>query len=107
MNDVMFTTIKYFGGEWCTADKDVLKKVRDMLKEAKPNWMAMDYGTIEKYRPAGDVVAALYWNGAALRVARGESRREVRLSEGRLPTLDGQRRDPEGRQERRERQAVP
>jgi len=34
MNDVMFTTIRYFGGQWCTADKEVLKKVHDKLVEA-------------------------------------------------------------------------
>jgi spermidine/putrescine transport system substrate-binding protein len=34
MNDVMFAAIRYFGGEWCTADKEVLKKVRDKLVEA-------------------------------------------------------------------------
>ena len=31
MNDVMYATIRYMGGEWCTTDKDVLRKVRDKL----------------------------------------------------------------------------
>ena len=66
MNDVMFTTIKYFGGEWCTTDKDTLVKVRDKLKEAKPKWIAMDYGVIEKFA-SRDFGAAFYWNGAAVR----------------------------------------
>ena len=56
MNDVMYAAIKYVGGERCTDDTEVLKKVRDMLVAAKPNWLAMDYGTIEKLA-AGDVMA--------------------------------------------------
>ncbi|WP_315925509.1 extracellular solute-binding protein [Mesorhizobium sp. SP-1A] len=66
MNDVLFTTIKYFGGKWCTDDRALLKKVRDKLVEAKPKWIAMDYGTIEKFA-SRDYGAAFYWNGAALR----------------------------------------
>ncbi|MCB1378502.1 MAG: extracellular solute-binding protein, partial [Alphaproteobacteria bacterium] len=66
MNDVMFTTIRYMGGEWCTTDKELLKKVRDKLVEAKPKWIAMDYGVIEKFA-SRDFGAAFYWNGAAMR----------------------------------------
>ena len=66
MNDVLFATIRYFGGDWCTTDKEVLKKVRDKLVEAKPKWIAMDYGTIEKFA-SRDYAAAYYWNGAAMR----------------------------------------
>lgn len=66
MGDVMGTAIKYVGGELCTGDKEVLKKVRDLLVEAKPKWLSMDYGVIEKF--AGrDLAASLYWNGAAFR----------------------------------------
>lgn len=66
MNDVLFSTIKYVGGEWCSDDKDMLKQVRDKLVEAKPKWIAMDYGTIEKFA-SRDYAAAFYWNGAAMR----------------------------------------
>lgn len=66
MNDVMFAAIKYVGGEQCTDDKTVLKKVRDMLVAAKPNWIAMEYNTIEKMG-AGDFKATSDWNGSALR----------------------------------------
>lgn len=66
MNDVLYSTIKYVGGDWCTTDKDVLKKARDKLLEAKPKWIAMDYGTIEKFA-SRDYGAAFYWNGAAMR----------------------------------------
>ena len=37
MNDVMGMAIHFAGGEQCTADKEMLKKVRDILREAKPN----------------------------------------------------------------------
>ncbi|MBX3569132.1 MAG: extracellular solute-binding protein [Rhizobiaceae bacterium] len=66
MTDVMFATIKYFGGDWCTKDLELLKKVRDKLTEAKPKWLAMDYSVTEKL-PAGDYSAVYYWNGAILR----------------------------------------
>ena len=66
MNDVLFATIKYFGGEWCTMDKEVLRKVRDKLVEAKSKWLAMDYSVTEKL-PAGDYSAVYYWNGAIMR----------------------------------------
>jgi spermidine/putrescine transport system substrate-binding protein len=66
MNDVIFATIKFLGGEWCTGDKEFLRKVRDQLLEAKPKWIAMDYGTVEKFA-SRDFGAAYYWNGAAMR----------------------------------------
>lgn len=65
MNDVLYAAIRYVGGTWCTDDKTVLKKVRDMLKAAKPKWLAMDYG-IEKF-DTKDYSAAFYYNGAAFR----------------------------------------
>jgi spermidine/putrescine transport system substrate-binding protein len=66
MNDVLFSTIKYLGGEWCTTDKEVLKQALDKLLEAKPKWIAMDYGTVEKLA-SEDYGAAFYWNGAIMR----------------------------------------
>ncbi|MHA6645537.1 extracellular solute-binding protein [Mesorhizobium sp. A623] len=66
MTDVLFATIKYFGGDWCTDDLELLKKVRDKLVEAKPKWLAMDYSVTEKL-PAGDYAAVYYWNGAIMR----------------------------------------
>ena len=66
MNDVISAAIRYLGGEACTGDKALLRKVRDKLVEAKPKWKSMDYGVIEKF--AGrDLAASLYWNGAAFR----------------------------------------
>jgi spermidine/putrescine transport system substrate-binding protein len=66
MNDVMFAAIKYNGGDYCTGDKEVLKKVRDTLVAAKPHWMSMEYSTIEKM-VNGDFAATLDWNGSVLR----------------------------------------
>ena len=66
MNDVLFAATKYVGGKQCDDDKAVLKKVRDLLVAAKPNWIAMEYNTIEKMG-AGDFKATSDWNGSALR----------------------------------------
>ena len=67
MNDVMGLAIQYYGGEQCTGDKEVLKKVRDGLIAAKPHWLSIDYGTVEKYAK-GDLSAGVNWNGASFRV---------------------------------------
>ncbi|MDR6951318.1 spermidine/putrescine transport system substrate-binding protein [Ancylobacter sp. 3268] len=66
MSDVLFATIKYLGGDWCTTDKEILKKARDTLVAAKPKWLAMDYSVTEKL-PSGDYAGVYYWNGAILR----------------------------------------
>jgi spermidine/putrescine transport system substrate-binding protein len=62
---VMYATILYLGGSWCTDDKEVLKKVQMKLKEAKPKWLAMDYG--HEKMAAREYSAAYYWNGAMMR----------------------------------------
>lgn len=66
MQDVIDTALHYVGGKPCTTDKAALKKARDVLMEAKPKWLSMDYGMVEKLA-ANDVSAALYWNGASFR----------------------------------------
>ena len=66
MSDVMFLAIQYAGGEQCTTDKEVLKKVRDMLVAAKEHWISLDYGTVEKYAK-GDLAAGVNWNGSSFR----------------------------------------
>lgn len=66
MNDIMYLTIRYVGGEPCTGDKDVLKKVRDTLMAAKPGWISMDYANPEKYSKE-DLAAGVNWNGWSFR----------------------------------------
>jgi len=66
MNDVMFAATKYVGAEQCASDKETLRKIRDLLVAAKPNWVSMEYNTIEKM-VAGDMSATSDWNGSALR----------------------------------------
>lgn len=66
MGDVMGTVLRYVGSQPCTSDKEALKKARDVLLEAKPKWLSMEYGVIEKIA-SGDLAASLYWNGAAFR----------------------------------------
>lgn len=66
MTDILHLTTMYLGGEPCTEDKEMLKKVRDKLVEAKTHWMSMDYGMSDKMG-AGDVKASEYWSGAIMR----------------------------------------
>ncbi|QYX56771.1 extracellular solute-binding protein [Roseovarius sp. SCSIO 43702] len=66
MNDLMGVSIKYFGGEQCSSDKELLKKVRDSLVEAKQHWISMAYGNIERLANE-DIAATLNWNGASMR----------------------------------------
>lgn len=66
MGDVMASAIMYAGGAPCTEDLTVLRKVRDMLLKAKPDWLAVDYSSIEK-AVQGDYWVGLEWNGGAFR----------------------------------------
>jgi len=66
MMDVMHLAVRYVGGEPCTSDKEILKKVRDKLVAAKPSWIAMDYANAEKYAKE-DIAAGVNWNGWSFR----------------------------------------
>lgn len=66
MYDVMNVAVRYMGGEQCTGDKEVLKKVRDKLVEAKKHWLSISYGSIPQLSK-GDYYAAINWNGASFR----------------------------------------
>jgi spermidine/putrescine transport system substrate-binding protein len=54
------------GGEPCTEDTELLKKVRDDLLAAKPDWISMDYGATEKLSN-NDWAASVNWNGSTMR----------------------------------------
>lgn len=66
MSDVMALAVRYVGGEVCTGDLEVMKKVRDLLVAAKPHWLSMDYATIEQ-NAQGDYAASVDWNGSTFR----------------------------------------
>ena len=73
MNDVLSLATMYLGGQPCSEDAELMKKVRDKLLEAKPKWLSMDYGMTEKMSN-NDVVASLYWNGAIFRARLANSK---------------------------------
>lgn len=66
MNDIVNLAIFYVGGEPCTEDTEVLKKARDVLIAAKPDWVSMDYGATEKLTNK-DWAASVNWNGSTMR----------------------------------------
>jgi len=49
MGDVMALAIMYMGGQPCSGDKELLKKVRDKLVDAKTKWVSVEYSAPEKY----------------------------------------------------------
>jgi spermidine/putrescine transport system substrate-binding protein len=66
MNDIVNLAIMYVGGSPCTEDTEVLKKARDALLAAKPDWIAMDYGATERLSN-NDWAASVNWNGSTMR----------------------------------------
>ena len=67
MGDVVNLAVMWAGGEPCTEDTAVLKKARDALLAAKPNWISMDYGATEKMS-SGEWKASVNWNGSTMRI---------------------------------------
>lgn len=66
LTEIVMLTVLYFGGQPCTDDKDILKKVLDKLTEAKKSWVSMDYAAPETYAK-GDLAAGVNWNGYSAR----------------------------------------
>ncbi|NHB75191.1 ABC transporter substrate-binding protein [Rhodobacter calidifons] len=67
MNDIVALATMYVGGEPCSEDPEVMKKARDALLAAKPDWISMDYGATERLSN-GDWAASVNWNGSTMRV---------------------------------------
>lgn len=67
MNDIVNLAVMWAGGEPCSEDPEVLKKARDALVAAKPDWISMDYGATEKMTN-NDWAASVNWNGSTMRV---------------------------------------
>ena len=72
MTDVVNLAVMYVGGEPCTEDTEVLKKARDVLLAAKPDWISMDYGATEKLSN-NDWAASVNWNGSTMRARLANS----------------------------------
>ena len=67
MNDILALATMYVGGKPCSEDPEVMKKVRDVLLAAKPNWISMDYGATERLSNC-DWAASVNWYGSNMRV---------------------------------------
>lgn len=73
MSDVIASGLVYLGfSPLCNSNKEELKQVRDLLLKAKPDWISMDYGNVEKYAKE-DLMAGLNWNGASYRARQQNS----------------------------------
>lgn len=66
MGDVLNAGLFYLGLDKCNSNKDDLKKLNNLLTEAKEDWRTIDYGVIEKLT-SEDVYASHNWNGASMR----------------------------------------
>lgn len=72
MGDVMGLAIMYHGGEPCTDDLEILRKVRDTLVAAKEHWIGMNYGNIDNFAKE-DYWAGVNWNGSTFRMRLANS----------------------------------
>ncbi|MHB2263648.1 extracellular solute-binding protein [Aliihoeflea sp. PC F10.4] len=66
MSAVIELATMYVGGEVCSEDREVLRKVRDVLLAAKPDWISIDYGIGERLANE-DWAASMAWNGATMK----------------------------------------
>lgn len=66
MEEVIGTALLYLGAEPCTADREVLERLRELLLAARRQWLSIDYG-LSARMPQGEIAAALHWAGAAFR----------------------------------------
>jgi spermidine/putrescine transport system substrate-binding protein len=66
MTSIMHAAERYLGQPRCSADKENLKKLNDLLQSAKPNWKTFSYDTLTKLS-SRDVAASQNWNGYSWR----------------------------------------
>lgn len=66
MGDIVNLAVMWAGGQPCSEDTAVLKKARDALLAAKPDWISIDYGATEKLSN-NDWAASVNWNGSTMR----------------------------------------
>jgi spermidine/putrescine transport system substrate-binding protein len=66
MTSIMHAAERYLGQPRCSAEKEDLKKVSELLEAAKPNWKTFSYDTITKLT-SHDVAASQNWNGYSWR----------------------------------------
>ncbi len=69
MSDVLAAGLFYLGLPQCNDNKEDLKKLNDMLQNAKKDWRTIDYGIVEKMT-SEDVYVSHNWNGASMRARR-------------------------------------
>ncbi len=67
MNEVINAGLRYLDLPRCNGNPDDLRKLNDLLLNAKQHWRTFDYATIEKLT-SGDVDVSQQWNGASMRV---------------------------------------
>lgn len=67
MNDVFNAGLRYLGLPRCNKNPEDLKKLNELLTNAKKHWRTFAYETIEKLT-SGDVDLSQQWNGASMRV---------------------------------------
>ena len=107
MNDVMYAAITLYRRQAVHRRQGSAEEGARQAGGGQAEMVSMDYATIEKMAPTAISRPACDWNGCGHARAPAEPGCELWLSEGRLRHLDGQCRRPDGRAERRERQAVP
>lgn len=66
VTSIMHAAERYLGQPRCSADKENLKKVSDLLQAAKPNWKTFSYDTLTKLS-SRDVAVSQNWNGYSWR----------------------------------------
>lgn len=66
ITSTMHAAERFLGVPRCSANKEDLKKVSDLLLAAKPNWKTFSYDTLTLLTN-GDVAASMNWNGYSYR----------------------------------------